>query len=336
MTDTSSSLPRRTLGKTGLRVSEIGFGAWAIGADWGVVAEEDALAALRSGVEAGMNLIDTADIYGGGRSEQIIGRFLGELPSNHCPIHVITKMGRTEGWNSSFEAVERAAENSLRRLGIEALDLVQLHCVPFKVLRSGEVFASLERVKENGLIRNYGVSVETIEEALFCIHETGAASLQVIFNIFRQRVIDELLPAAAESDVGIVARVPLASGVLSGKFAPDHTFTADDHRRYNANGEVFNVGETFAGVPFEDAIRHARSIDSILAAECADATLAQKALRWILDFDGVSTVIPGAKSPLQARENAAASGLSRLSDDAHARLADLYQNEISATIRGAY
>ncbi|MEZ5328548.1 MAG: aldo/keto reductase [Verrucomicrobiales bacterium] len=248
MTEPSSTLPTRILGKTGIAVSEVGFGAWALGADWGTVTEDDALAALRAGVDAGMNLIDTADIYGGGRSERIIGKFLNELPdSASSGIHVITKMGRGEGWDSSADAVARAAEGSLQRLGVDSLDLVQLHCIPFEVLREGTVFASLERAREQGLIRHYGVSVETIEEALFCIRETGAASLQVIFNIFRQRVIDELLPEAAEQGVGIVARVPLASGVLSGKYSSGHRFADDDHRRYNANGEIFNVGETFAG-----------------------------------------------------------------------------------------
>lgn len=336
MTDARRSLPMRTLGKTALRVSEVGFGAWALGADWGPVTEEDALAALRAGVDAGMNLIDTADIYGGGRSERIIGRFLRELPAGVEPPHVITKMGRADGWDASPEAVERGAEGSLQRLGVEQLDLVQLHCIPFRELQSGRVFASLERARERGLIRHYGASVETVEEALFCIRETGSAAIQVIFNIFRQRVVDELLPVAAAHGVGIIARVPLASGVLSGKYAEGHRFTDDDHRHYNADGQAFNVGETFAGIPFPAAVQHARSIDTILAAECPGATLAQKALRWILDFDAVSTVIPGAKSPQQARENAASSCQPRLSADAHARLADYYHTHLEGAVRGAY
>ncbi|MGK0185483.1 MAG: aryl-alcohol dehydrogenase-like predicted oxidoreductase [Verrucomicrobiales bacterium] len=336
MTNSCSSLPTRRLGKTGFPVTEIGFGAWALGADWGTVTEQQALTALRAGAGAGMNLIDTADIYGGGRSERIIGQFLNERPAGAERMHVITKMGRCEGWDSSADAVARAANGSLERLGVSSLDLVQLHCIPFDVLREGTVFSSLEKAKDQGVIENYGVSVETIEEALFCIRETGAASLQVIFNVFRQRVIDELLPVAAEHGVGIVARVPLASGLLSGKYTEGHRFTDDDHRHYNANGEMFNVGETFAGVPFDQGVQHARAIDSILSDECPGATLAQKALRWILDFDAVSTVIPGARSAEQAQCNAAASALPKISDAAHARLAELYRNEIAATVRGAY
>lgn len=337
MTNSScSKIPTRVLGKTGVAVTEIGFGAWALGADWGAVSEEDALDALRAGADAGMNLIDTADIYGGGRSERIIGRFLKERPDENGRMRVITKMGRGEGWDDSADAVARAAEGSLERLGVSSLDLVQLHCIPFEVLREGTVFASLESAKDQGLIRHYGVSVETIEEGLFCIQETGAASLQVIFNIFRQRVVDELLPVAAENGVGIVARVPLASGVLSGKYTESHRFTDDDHRHYNANGEIFNVGETFAGVPFDQAVRYAQKVDAILSEESPGATLAQKALRWILDFDAVSSVIPGAKSAEQARANAAASALPRLSEKAHTGLKNLYEDEIAATVRGAY
>ncbi|MDA0812304.1 MAG: aldo/keto reductase [Verrucomicrobia bacterium] len=336
MTEPFSTLSTRTLGKTGFAVSEVGFGAWALGADWGTVTEDDALAALRAGVDAGMNLIDTADIYGGGRSERIIGKYLRERSDGDGRIHVITKMGRGEGWDSSAAAVAAAAERSLERLGVDCIDLVQLHCIPFDVLREGTVFASLEQARDQGLIRHYGVSVETIEEALFCIRESGAASLQVIFNIFRQRVIDELLPVAAEHGVGIVARVPLASGVLSGKFSAGHRFTDDDHRHYNANGEIFNVGETFAGVSFDTAVKHAAAIDGILVRECSGATLAQKALRWILDYDAVSTVIPGAKSEQQARDNAAASLLPKISGEAHAELAKFYESEVAATVRGAY
>jgi len=325
----------RLLGKTGFEVSEVGFGAWAIGADWGEPVEEMAAKeALHAAIESGMTLIDTADIYGSGRSETLIGQVLQEQSGKR--IHVATKMGRGSDWDDGYDAIARAAEGSIERLGVDVLDLVQLHCVAFDTLKSGKVFESLEKAKEAGLIRHYGVSIETIEEGLFCIENTDAASLQVIFNLFRQRVIDELFPAAEKAGVGILARVPLASGVLAGKFETDHAFHKRDHRKFNANGELFNVGETFAGVPFEQGVDFVRVIDQILAMEITCATLAQKSLRWILDFPAVSAVIPGAKSPQQAQDNVGASDLSPISAAAHARLRKLYTEEIDGAVRGAY
>lgn len=326
---------QRTLGKTGFQVSEIGFGAWAIGADWGEVPESQAREALHAALEAGMNVIDTADIYGAGRSERIIGSVLRERPRGE-PIHVLTKMGRGDGWIDEFDAIRRAALGSIERLGVEALDLVQLHCIPTETLRAGRALDHLEALRSEGLIRHYGVSVETIDEGLFCIDHGGPSTLQVIYNLFRQRVTDELLPAAREADVGIIARVPLASGLLTGKFTAHSKFPADDHRHYNADGEAFNVGETFAGVPMPAGVEFAGEIARLLEGEAPGASLAQKSLRWILDHEAVGTVIPGAKTPGQARANAAASDVAPLSAEAHRALERLYRERIHPTVRGVY
>lgn len=315
-------------------MSEIGFGTWQLGADWGDPLPEDTCRdALHAGLDAGINFVDTADIYGSGRSERIVGSVLRERRE---PVVVATKMGRGPGWEPALSAIRAAARGSLERLGVEVLDLVQLHCVPSGVLRDGAVFEHLETIRREGLIRHYGASVESIEDALFCIRHSGCATLQVIFNLFRQRLIDELFQGAAVNHVGIIARVPLASGVLSGKFSAGHRFQDNDHRAYNADGDCFNVGETFAGVPFPAAVEFASQIREILAAESPDASLAQKALRWILDFDSVSTVIPGATSARQARENAAASSLPRLGEGAHAALTKLYRQSIAPAVRGVY
>ena len=331
MNTTEEKLPLRTLGKTDASVSEIGFGAWAIGGSWGEEVEEfTALEALRAAADEGVTFFDTADVYGGGRSERLIGKFLRERAGEK--FFVATKMGRTGDFAPTYEVMEQTARESAKRLGVEALDLVQLHCLPLDIMR-GEVWANFERLKSAGLIQNFGASVESVEEALFCINHTQCASLQVIFNIFRQKLVDELLPVAQQKDVGIIARVPLASGLLTGKFGVNHTFARDDHRSFNANGESFNAGETFAGIPFERGVELAEKVRQIVGD---DAPLAALSLRWILDFAGVSTVIPGAKTAAQARENGRASGLPPLSDAVHAKLRALYGSEIEPLIRGAY
>lgn len=324
----------RPLGNTGLEISEIGFGAWAIGADWGEdIAKEDALAALHAAFAAGVNFVDTADVYGAGRSEEIVGNAISGCAR---PPIIATKMGRFGDWTDSADAIEKAAEASCKRLGVDALDLVQLHCIPTETLKAGRAFTHLEGLKEKGLIKHYGVSVETIEEGLFCIRESGAAALQVIFNIFRQRVISDLLPVAEEANVGIIARVPLASGLLTGKYKAGHRFNDSDHRHFNADGQCFNVGETFAGVPFATGVALAEKIGAILDADPAGGSRTQKALRWILDHPAVSTVIPGAKSVAQAEENAAASDLAPLTNETHAALRSLYLTEIDQAVRGVY
>lgn len=346
--NTNNSLPSRVLGKTGFEVSEIGFGAWAIGGSWGEEVEEStALAALHAAVDAGTNFIDTADVYGGGRSERLIGQLLKERSER---IYVATKMGRNSGWSDSYQSVESAAMSSLKNLGVETLDLVQLHCVSMETLR-GPVWEHLETLKEKGLIRFYGASVESIEEGLHCIEYSNCASLQVIFNIFRQRLIDELFPAAQSANVGLIARVPLASGILTGKFGQNHQFAADDHRNFNADGQSFNAGETFAGVPFERGVEFAQKIRAIVGdnrnsdnrnnrngdnRNGGSAPLSAQALRWILDYQAVSTVIPGAKTPEQAQQNAFAATLPQLSPEVHTALQQLYRNEIEPLIRGAY
>ena len=329
----------RTLGKTGAQVSEIGLGAWQLGsADWGVVDDSDALAILHRAVENGVTFFDTADVYGMGVSERVIGKFLRETGE---PVHVATKLGRAypEGhaWPEKFtlRQAREATQNSLRNLGLDSLFLQQWHCVPTEVLRDGEVLEHLETLKREGLIRNWGCSVESVEEAFLVMRHPSCAVLQVIFNIFRQKLVDELLPAAKANNVGILARVPLASGLLTGRFNAAHQFSANDHRNYNRDGAAFNVGETFAGVPFERGVEFAREIEKILAPRDG-ATMSQLALRWILDHDEVSCVIPGASRPEQVDSNAAAASLPPLGEDKHRGLRDLYQTEIAPAIRGAY
>ena len=328
-------MKKRVLGNTNYEISEVGFGAWQLGADWGEpVPEDEALEALHAAADAGVNFVDTADVYGFGRSEELVGRFLNERDER---IYVATKMGRgTKSWDEGYDEVAKAAEASCKRLGVDCLDLVQLHCIDEAVLRGTAVWESLQKVKDAGLIRHYGASVETIEEALFCIRGSAATTLQVIFNLFRQRVVDDLLQAAKVNHVGIIARVPLASGVLTGKFSSGHEFADRDHRRFNADGKLFNVGETFAGVPFEDGVVLAKQIGEMLADEGDGAWLAQKALRWILDHDAVSTVIPGAKNAEQARANAEVSEMAELSEGAHEKLRELYWAEIDGKVRGRY
>jgi len=327
-------MKNRTLGNTNYQVSEIGFGAWAIGADWGEVSEAQAHEALNAAIDAGMNFIDTADVYGFGRSEKIVGEVVNSRPEK---ITIATKMGRgSKHWDDGYDEIAKAAERSIKNLGVEQLDLVQLHCIPTGTLKAGRAFENLQKIKDAGLIKHFGASVETIDEALFCIRSSAATSLQIIFNIFRQRMISGMLRAARVNKVGLIARVPLASGLLTGKFTLDHYFSDDDHRNYNANGKVFNVGETFAGVPFTTGIEFALEIEEMLRDECPGATLAQKSLRWILDHEAISTVIPGAKSAEQAKENAAAAALPPLSEDAHAKLAALYEAKIDREVRGVY
>jgi aryl-alcohol dehydrogenase-like predicted oxidoreductase len=330
-TKETHTLPHRTLGKTNYEVSEVGFGAWAIGGSWGEsVDETTALAALHGAADTGVTFYDTADIYGDGRSERLIGKFLKERGNEN--LLVATKMGRAGDFIPTYAQMEKTARESTERLGVESLDLVQLHCLPLEIMR-GEIWQNFEKLKASGLIKNYGASVESVEEAIFCIENTGCSTLQVIFNIFRQKLIDELFPAAQAANIGIIARVPLASGILTGKFGINHQFAQDDHRNFNADGQSFNAGETFAGVPFEKGVEFAEKIKGITGD---NVPLSVIALRWILDFPAVSTVIPGAKNPTQAQQNALASQLDRLDAKTHEALRQLYINEIAPLIRGAY
>lgn len=323
----------RSFGRTGFAASEIGLGCWQLGADWGAVDDRTALDILAAAADAGVNFLDTADVYGAGRSEELVGRFLGSRPGR---IYVATKLGRAGGLypdGYTKAAVRAATEGSLRRLGVEALDLTQLHCVPTEVLRRGEVFDWLRDLKHEGLIRDFGASVESIEEAELCLRQEGLASLQIIFNVFRQRPLDVLLPEAKARGVAIIVRLPLASGVLAGKFTRQTRFDETDHRNYNRDGQVFNVGETFAGLPFEDAVDLADRLRPLVPE---GMTMAQMAQRWVLDHDAVSVVITGASRPAQAAENAATSQLPPLDRAVHDRLAAFYRAEVDHRIRGPY
>ena len=324
----------RIFGSAKFAAGEVGLGTWQLGADWGEVPEDAALATLRAAHEAGTNFLDTADVYGAGRSERLIGRFLKET---HARIFIATKLGRFSdpGWPQNFTraAVRRHTEASLQRLGVGALNLTQFHCVPFEVLKRGELFGWLRELQTEGKIRAYGASVESMDEALWCVEQEGCASLQIIFNIFRQKPIAALFAAARARRVALIVRLPLASGLLAGKFSKTTRFPASDHRNYNRDGGSFNVGETFAGLPFEKGVELADALKPLVPA---GFSMADMALRWCLDFDAVSVLIPGAKSPEQARANARASSLPPLTRELHQKLADFYQHEVHAHIRGPY
>ncbi len=320
----------RRFGKTGRQVSRIGFGAWALGADWGNVSESDALSALHAAADAGVTLIDTADVYGDGRSEKLIGRFLRERSGER--FFVATKMGRrvpVEMKNYTPEAFKAWTDRSRENLGMDKLDLVQLHCLHPSIYYSPEHFAALDDLVAAGAIANYGVSVERVEEALKAIEFPGVATVQIIFNIVRQRPIERFFDEAVRRDVGILARVPLASGLLTGKMRRDTTFDASDHRNYNRHGEAFDVGETFSGVDYETGLAFVEELRKLLPA---DATMAQAALRWILMFDAVTAAIPGAKNPEQARGNAAAADLAPLPAGTMAAIRALYEARIKPLV----
>lgn len=328
---------QRTFNASEERVSEIGLGTWQLGgAEWGNVPEEEALATLHAAADAGVTFIDTADIYGLGRSEEIIGRFLAERPDRDR-FFVATKLGRypKPGGAENFtpRTIAEHTDESLRRLNVERLDLTQTHCIPPEVMQQGEVFETLANLKQQGKIRHWGASVESMDEALMCLEHEGLASLQIIFNIFRRKPIDVLFQKAQEKNVAIIVRLPLASGVLSGKMTPDTTFAANDHRSFNRDGAQFNVGETFAGLGFEKSVALAEKIQPLVPE---GLTMAQMALRWCLDFDAVTTVIPGARRAEQVHANASASDLDPLSDELHAKLAELYESQVAEHIRGVY
>jgi aryl-alcohol dehydrogenase-like predicted oxidoreductase len=300
----------RSFAKTGRDVSVIGLGAWQLGADWGSVSESDAHETLAAAVDAGVRFLDTADVYGDGRSEQVIGRFLAGRPGHG--VTVATKMGRRVPQEPSayhLDAFRAWTDRSRANLGTETLDLVQLHCPPTPVYATDAVFDALDTLVQEKRIAAYGVSVETADEALTAIARPGVASVQIILNALRHKPLERVLPAAAAAGVGIIARVPLASGLLSGKYDEHTTFSADDHRTYNRHGEAFDVGETFSGVDFGTGLEAVRRLLPLVPD---GATMAQFALRWIIDQPGVTVVIPGARNPQQARGNAAAAGLAPL------------------------
>lgn len=317
-------------------VAEIGLGTWQLGsADWGKVNDEEAFKILQAYVEEGGNFIDTADVYGMGISETVIGRFLKTVTSD---IYVATKLGRRHdkenGWpqNFTYDAMKRQAEDSLRHLDLSQLFLEQLHCIPTDELKKGDVFNHLRKLQQEGHIRYWGASVETSEEALICLEQEGLASLQIIFNLFRQHVADEIFEKAKEKNVALIIRVPLASGLLSGKFTKETVFDIKDHRNYNANGESFNAGETFSGISFQEGVDLANEMKAFMP----DERMAQWSLRWILDHPEVTTVIPGASKVSQVETNVSASDLMPLDPSVHRSLRELYDQKIRGAIRGHY
>jgi aryl-alcohol dehydrogenase-like predicted oxidoreductase len=328
-------MEQRVLGRTGRAVSVIGLGTWQLGADWGTVTEAGALAVLRAAADAGVTFFDTADVYGDGRSERVIGRFLAGHAGQ--PVTVATKMGRRAAQVPSSYVREnfRAwTDRSRANLGTDRLDLVQLHCPPDAVFSSGAVYDALDELVAEGRIAAYGVSVETCEQALTAIARPGVATVQIIVNAFRRKPLEKVLPAAAAAGVGIIARVPLASGLLSGRYTARTRFPADDHRSYNRHGEAFDVGETFSGVDYETGVRAASEFAAIVVGH--GGTTAQAALRWVIQQPGVTTVIPGARDAGQARQNAAAAGLPPLDADSLARIGELYDKYFRAEVHSRW
>ena len=320
----------------GTKVSEIGLGTWQLGsADWGAVDTKDAFAILKAFTTNGGNFIDTADVYGMGISEKTIGQFKKTVNEQ---IYVATKLGRRSdngfGWpqNFTYDEMKRQVESSLANLEIPQLFLEQLHCIPKEELRKGDVFKHLRKLQDEKYIAHWGVSVETSEEALICLEQEGLASIQIIFNLFRQHVADEVFAKAKERDVAIIARVPLASGLLTGMFNENTSFGEKDHRNFNANGEAFNAGETFSGVEFSKGLQLSDEMAALLPPE----DMAQLAIRWILDHPQVTTVIPGASKVLQAETNMAASDLPPLPENTHRQLRAFYNEKIKPVIRGHY
>jgi aryl-alcohol dehydrogenase-like predicted oxidoreductase len=319
----------------GRAISEVGLGAWQLGgADWGDVSDERAFEILDASADAGVSFIDTADVYGLGRSERLIGQWLAKR-ADRDRFFIATKIGRfpEPGWPANFTAehVRAHVEACRERLGVAALDLVQLHCVPFEELKRGVMFGALRLLQSEGKIKGWGVSVETVEQAEYCLGVDGLASLQIIFNILRQPMAEKVLPTAKAKGVSIIVRLPLASGLLSGRMKATQNFASNDHRNYNRDGGAFYVGETFAGLPLDKGVALVESIRPLVPE---GLTMAQFALRWCLDQDGVTNIIPGATSPEQARANAAVSDLAPLPAETQSRLAEFYRTEVASHIRG--
>jgi len=325
----------RNAARIGRDLSVIGLGTWQLGADWGDVSEADARAVLDASVAEGVTVFDTADVYGDGRSEQIIGGFLADNPG--LDIFVATKMGRREEQdpaNFTLEKFREWTDRSRSNLRVDTLDLVQLHCPPTAVFSTDAVYDALDTLVAEGAIARYGVSVERVDEALAAIARPGVASVQIILNAFRLKPLEAVLPAATEAGVAVVTRVPLASGLLSGKYSRDTTFAANDHRNYNRQGEAFDVGETFSGVDFDRGVAAAQEF-SALAASVGLAP-ATAALAWLAQLDGVTTVIPGARSVEQARANASAGSVPALPADFSAGISELYDRYFREAVHGRW
>lgn len=322
------------LGKTGLEISELSFGTWAIGGSWGNTDDKEALKALEQAMDHGVNFFDTADVYGMGHSEELLSK---ATQGKESEIHIASKFCRQGDIENpktySMEQVSAYLDDSLRRLNREQLDLYQIHCPPMKILKDGSVFDVLERLKESGKIRDYGVSVETVEEGLYVLENSNASVLQVIFNLFRQKPLEKLFPEAKEKDVGILARVPLASGLLTGKFSKTHTFEEDDHRRFNRDGKAFNVGETFAGLPFEKGVELSEELSWI---EEGRGNRTRAALKWVMQQPGVTSVIPGFKNVKQVEDNLQAIEAQPFNTEELKQLRQFYEENVHIHIRGGY
>jgi aryl-alcohol dehydrogenase-like predicted oxidoreductase len=320
-------MEHRQLGRTGRPVSVIGLGTWQLGADWGHLDDDEAQGVLDAAVDAGTTFFDTADVYGDGISETRIGRFLRRRPD--AGVTVATKMGRRAAPHVAeaytLEAFRGWVDRSRDNLGVDTLDLVQLHCPPDAVFSDDRVYDALDTLVEDGRVAAYGVSVETADQALRAIERPGVASVQIILNVFRRKPLERVLPAAAAAGVGIIARVPLASGLLTGKYDETTTFAPDDHRSYNREGRAFDVGETFSGVPYDVGVAAAQEVARLTPDGLSTAQLA---LRWILDQPAVSTVIPGARNVAQARANAEAAAVDPLPADVHAGVEQIYDRSI--------
>ncbi|WP_262177111.1 aldo/keto reductase [Haloarcula laminariae] len=319
----------RPLGNTGFSVTEIGLGTWEIGADWGDVPEETGYEAVSTAFDAGVDFLDTADVYGDGRSERLIRRVLDEEDIDEDDVVVATKAGRrldphtADGYTR--DNLERFIDRSRENLGVETVDLLQLHCPPNEVYYQPETFEALAAIRAAGKISHYGVSVEKVEQALKAIEYPGVETVQIIFNPFRQRPSERLFEAARKRDVGIIVRVPLASGLLTNALDHETEFSADDHRKFNRDGSAFDRGETFAGLSYDDALE---AVDELEPHVPADMTMAQLTLRWILDHDAVSTVIPGSTSPAHIQDNVAASDFAPLSHELHGVIRDIYESHV--------
>ncbi|MEM7331174.1 MAG: aldo/keto reductase [Chloroflexota bacterium] len=324
-------MQKRIFGNTEQAVSEVGLGCWQFGGDWGAISDEKAFEILETAVSNGITFIDTADVYGAGRSEQLIGQF---FKSRADDVFIATKVGRFNYPGPyTQDLLRQHVTDSLKRLDTNQLDLVQLHCIPKEVMASGEIFDWLRLLKQEGLIRHFGASVETMDEALLILDQPELTSLQIIFNIFRQKPIHTLFDRAKAADVGVIVRLPLASGLLAGKFTAETTFDESDHRHYNKDGEAFNVGETFAGLPFEKGVELADQLKPLVPE---GMTMAQFSQRWILDHEAVSTVITGASKTQQAIDNAKSSSLPSLSSELHQQITEIYKTAVHDHIRGAY
>lgn len=323
----------RKLGKTGFEISEVSFGAWAIGGTWGPVDDKVSMAALEAAIEGGVNFFDTADVYGDGRSE----RLLGQLKKSHKDrIYIGTKAGRkinphvAEGY--TIEAIRGYVEDSLKKLDVDCLDLLQLHCPPSGVYDNAEFFGQLDRLVDAGKVANLGVSVETMDEALRAINYDNVVTVQLIFNMFRHKPIEKLFDQAKAKNIGLIARVPLASGMLTGKMTPTTTFDKDDHRFFNRNGEAFDKGETFSGVPYAIGLE---AVEALKVLKPAGITMAQFALAWILNHEAISCVIPGGKTPEQVGQNVAASNVT-LSQEVMEGVAKIYDTYVRPEIEGLW